>query len=61
MFEYFYEEKTQTIGFEELKYTFACLGEKVSDYEVSKMIIFADKNRDGKLDFSEFCKVIKEM
>ena len=31
---------------------FSCLGEKVSDYEVSKMIMFADKNRDGKLDFS---------
>lgn len=27
------------------------LGERVSDSEVSKMIIFADKNRDGKLDF----------
>jgi Ca2+-binding EF-hand superfamily protein len=35
---------------------FACLGEKITDGEVSKMIIFADKNRDGRLDFQEFVK-----
>lgn len=52
MFEYFYNEKDLTIGFEELKHMFLCLGEKVTDFEVSKMIIYADKNRDGRLDFS---------
>ena len=61
MFQYFYDEKDESIGFDQLKYMFRCLGEKVTDYEVSKMIIYADKNRDGKLNFSEFCKVIKEM
>lgn len=40
---------------------FASLGEKITDYEVSKMIIFGDKNRDGKLDFQEFCKILKEI
>ena len=59
MFEYFYNEKDQSIGFEELKHMFLCLGEKVTDFEVSKMIIYADKNRDGRLDFSEFEKVIR--
>lgn len=51
MFEYFVEPDSQTIGFEEVKYMFASLGEKITDYEVSKMIMFADKNRDGRLDF----------
>jgi len=59
MFDYFLEADQDTIGFKELKQMFACLGEKISDSEVSKMIVFADKNRDGKLDFQEFCKVIR--
>jgi Ca2+-binding EF-hand superfamily protein len=62
IFSYFLpDEQTNTIGFDELKHMFACLGEKISDGEVSKMIIYADKNRDERLDFQEFCKVIKEM
>ena len=52
MFEYFCDEKEDIIGFEEMKHLFECLGEKVTDFEISKMIIYADKNRDGKLDFS---------
>lgn len=40
---------------------FASLGERITDSEVSKMIIFADKDLDGKLNFSEFCKVMKEI
>ena len=59
MFEFFVDEATYTIGFNELKNMFASLGEKISDYEVSKMLLFADKNRDGRLDFQEFCKVLK--
>lgn len=40
---------------------FACLGERVTDGEVSRMIISADKNQDGLLDFSEFCKALREI
>lgn len=50
MFQYFADEVTETIGFDELKSMFVSLGEKISDYEISKMIIFADKNGDGRLD-----------
>lgn len=61
MFGYFVEGESGLIGFEELKGMFESLGERVSDSEVSKMIIFADKNLDGKLDFQEFCKVLREI
>ena len=40
---------------------FACLGERVTDGEVSRMIMLADKNRDGRLDFQEFCKMLREI
>lgn len=61
MFNYFAHDKDGFIGFEQMKTMFISLGEKVSDSDISKMIIVADKNKDGKLDFTEFCKVIKEI
>ncbi len=52
IFNYFVsEENADSIGFEQLKYMFQCLGETVTDGEVLKMIVFADKNCDGRLDF----------
>jgi Ca2+-binding EF-hand superfamily protein len=52
MFSYFAHDKDGFIGFEEMKIMFMSLGEKVTDSEISKMIIVADKNKDGRLDFT---------
>ena len=51
MFDYFLKGDSDSIGFEELKNMFAMLGECVSDGDVSKMILMADHNQDGRLDF----------
>eukprot|EP01106_Pelomyxa_sp_JSP_P016195 TRINITY_DN58_c0_g1_i6.p2 TRINITY_DN58_c0_g1~~TRINITY_DN58_c0_g1_i6.p2 ORF type:complete len:115 (-),score=37.91 TRINITY_DN58_c0_g1_i6:153-497(-) len=44
---------------EELKKGMATLGETVTTEEVRHMILDADLNNDGKIDFPEFCRMMK--
>jgi Ca2+-binding EF-hand superfamily protein len=61
LFEFFLPPDKKTIGFIELKQMFENLGESVKDSEISAMIIFADKDQDGEVNFQEFCKIMKEI
>ncbi|KAJ1650247.1 hypothetical protein IWQ61_008899 [Dispira simplex] len=41
---------------EELREVMSQLGETLDDQELDEMMTSADANKDGKLDFAEFCK-----
>mmetsp|Transcript_42834 Transcript_42834/g.80355 ORF Transcript_42834/g.80355 Transcript_42834/m.80355 type:complete len:636 (+) Transcript_42834:78-1985(+) len=57
-FKVFDEDNSGSISKEELIHIFANLGEKVSDADVGKMIACYDLDKDGKIDFSEFVKMM---
>ncbi|XP_062611734.1 EF-hand calcium-binding domain-containing protein 7-like isoform X2 [Saccostrea cucullata] len=48
------------ISLEELYKIMTTKGEKMSRSEVKKMIDEVDENKDGRLDYGEFCKMIME-
>lgn len=51
LFEFFLPPEKSTVGFIELKQMFENLGESVKDSEISSMILFADKDQDGEVNF----------
>jgi Ca2+-binding EF-hand superfamily protein len=51
LFEFFLPPDKSTVGFIELKQMFENLGESVKDSEISSMILFADKDQDGEINF----------
>ena len=55
LYSFFLENGKEKIGFDELKKMFENLGEKVTESDLSAMILYADKNKDGEIDFEEFC------
>lgn len=42
----------------ELRHVLTSIGEKLSDYEVDKMIEEADTNNDGEIDIKEFTQLL---
>jgi len=61
LFEFFLPPDKKTIGFIELKRMFENLGEIVKDSEISAMILFADKDQDGEINYEEFCHIMREI
>eukprot|EP01117_Protostelium_nocturnum_P010931 TRINITY_DN3951_c0_g2_i1.p1 TRINITY_DN3951_c0_g2~~TRINITY_DN3951_c0_g2_i1.p1 ORF type:complete len:147 (-),score=62.98 TRINITY_DN3951_c0_g2_i1:763-1203(-) len=47
------------IGASELKQVLGCLGENLTDQEAEEMIREADTDRDGKINFKEFYRILK--
>lgn len=52
IFGFFLQEGKDKIGFEELKKMLENLGEKVVESDVLAMLVYADKDKDGLLNFS---------
>jgi Ca2+-binding EF-hand superfamily protein len=48
------------ISFQELKTVMASIGQRLSDEEVHEMMTTADINRDGKIDYAEFVKMMRQ-
>ena len=38
----------------------ASIGQRLSDEEVQEMMTAADVNKDGKIDYNEFLKMMKQ-
>ena len=38
----------------------ASIGQRLSDEEVQEMMTAADVNKDGKIDYNEFVKMMKQ-
>ena len=62
LFGFFLQEgKEDKIGFEDIKIMFENLGEKVMESDISAMLAYADKDKDGYLNFKEFCDIIRSV
>ena len=61
LYGFFLQEGSDKIGFEEIKTMFENLGEKVMDSDISAMLTYADHDKDGYLNFKEFCNIIRSV
>lgn len=52
LFGFFLQEGKDKIGFEDIKTMFQNLGEKVMQSDISAMLAYADKDKDGFLDLN---------
>ena len=57
-FAVFDKEKVGKISAAELRHVIANLGEKVDDDELEEMMLEADKDNNGTIDYSEFVNVL---
>lgn len=57
-FKVFDKDGSGTISAEELKAVMKSLGENLTDEEIDDMIREADKDRDGTIDYEEFCQLM---
>ena len=57
-FKVFDRDGDGLIRFAELKHVFGILGEELTDTEIERMISYADKDRDGSINFPEFCTMM---
>jgi len=48
------------ISAEELKEVMGNLGETLTEDEIGQMIMEADTNKDGYVDYEEFCRMMME-
>ena len=60
IFRLFTVEGSDQISFRDLKRVVTDLGEKLNDDDMMEMIEEADRNGDGKIDASEFARVMKK-
>ena len=60
IFRLFTVEGSDMISFRDLKRVVTDLGEKLSDDDMMEMIEEADRNGDGKIDASEFARVMRK-
>lgn len=51
LFGFFLQEGNDKIGFEDLKQMLENLGEKVVESDVLAMLVYADKDKDGFLNY----------
>ena len=61
VFEAFDTTGTGAFGPEEFEKVAASVGENLSSAEVDQMIEYADKDRDGVINFQEFCDVVTKV
>ena len=61
LFGFFLQEGKEKIGFEDIKIMFDNLGEKVMESDISAMLAYADKDKDGYLNFKEFSDIIRSV
>lgn len=57
-FRVFDQDGNGFISASELKYVMMNLGEKLTDEEVTEMFAEADLNKDGKVDYDEFARMM---
>ena len=57
-FKVFDRDGDGLIRFAELKHVFSILGEDIGDDDIHTMIKYADKDRDGSINFPEFCTMM---
>lgn len=55
-FKVFDRDNSGKISVEELRWAMANLGEKMTNEQIDDMMKVADKNKDGHIDYSEFCR-----
>eukprot|EP00924_Labyrinthula_sp_SR-Ha-C_P008947 snap_masked-scaffold_2-processed-gene-7.51-mRNA-1 protein AED:0.23 eAED:0.26 QI:0/0/0/1/1/1/2/0/979 len=53
-FDFLDLDKNGYIGFKELRHTLVCLGQHVTDEEISEMLAMLDSDGDGQVSISEF-------
>jgi len=58
VFDQFDTNKNGFISKEELVTAFSKSGEKVSDTEITEMLARVDTDKDGRVNFVEFCKMM---
>lgn len=58
-FELFDADGNGFIDRQEIKTALKVLGEELSEEEIQDILEEADLNKDGRLDFFEFCRVIR--
>ena len=61
VFEAFDTTGSGAFGPEEFEKVAASVGENLSSAEVDQMIEYADKDRDGVINFQEFCEVVTKV
>lgn len=61
IFEAFDTTGSGSFGPEEFEKVAASVGENLSSSEVDQMIEYADKDRDGVINFQEFCDVVTKV
>lgn len=61
VFEAFDTTGSGAFGPEEFEKVAASVGENLSSAEVDQMIEYADKDRDGVINFQEFCDVVTKV
>ncbi|KAH3731475.1 calmodulin D [Pelomyxa schiedti] len=59
-FDIFDADHDGFITAEELKRGMAAMGETLTAADIKSMILDADMNDDGKIDFAEFCRMMKD-
>ena len=59
-FEALDANKDGFISKEELKGLLKDLGDEINDDIITEMMTMADTDKDGKVDFNEFCKAVQE-
>lgn len=61
LFGYFLKEGQDKIGCDDIKRMLENLGEKVVESDVLIMLNYADKDKDGYLNFEEFNDIIRSV
>ena len=57
-FKFFDKDDSGKISAEELRYVMLNFGEQLTEEEADEMIKEADINKDGEIDYAEFCKYL---
>ena len=58
LFEVFDKNSLGSFGVEEFAEICESVGERFSQAEIEQMIEYADKDRDGRINFQEFMEVV---
>lgn len=60
VFQFFDKDGNGTISRSELRHIMTCMGERLTDQDISDMIEAADVNGDGEIDYKEFTALLNE-